>query len=272
MTIFEAIVLGFVQALSEFLPISSSAHLIILPKILGWEDHSLTLDLVLHLGTSMALIVFFWKDLWSITTHFFYDVFYNSFKNKTINFSIHTRMGLYLLVGSLPAVILGLMFGKYIENNVRDLKMIAIFMIIGTILMGIAEYRVRKKTAFKEIGYFRSLYVGFFQSLALLPGISRSGATISGGILSGLSREDAGKFAFLLALPVILGGAVLQISHDYKVVLANIYSSGAAFLSSFLFGLLALRLLMVFLKKGSLIPFIIYRIILVIFLLFFTLG
>ena len=144
-------------------------------------------------------------------------------------------------------------------------------MLIGSFLMGIAEYKVRRKTVFKEIGYFRSLFIGFFQSLALLPGISRSGATISGGILNGLSREDSGKFAFLLSLPVILGAALLQITHDYKLVLANIYPATAAFISSFLFGLLALRLLMLFLKKGSLVPFIVYRIILVIFLLLFTL-
>ena len=271
MTIFEAIILGFVQALSEFLPISSSAHLIILPKLLGWEDHALTIDLVLHLGTSLALIIYFWKDLWEIITHFFYDVFYNSFKNREIKFSSHTRFGFYLLIGSIPAVFLGLFFSKYVEENVRDLKMIAIFMLIGSFLMGIAEYKVRRKTVFKEIGYFRSLFIGFFQSLALLPGISRSGATISGGILNGLSREDSGKFAFLLSLPVILGAALLQITHDYKLVLANIYPATAAFISSFLFGLLALRLLMLFLKKGSLVPFIVYRIILVIFLLLFTL-
>jgi undecaprenyl-diphosphatase len=271
MTIFEAIILGFVQSLTEFLPVSSSAHLIILPKILGWDDHSLTIDLVLHLGTSLALIVYFGKDLWEIITHFCYDVFYNSFKNREIKFSSHTRFGFYLLVGSIPAVIFGLLFGKYVEENVRDLKLIALFMTMGTFLMAIAEYKVRRRTVFKEVGYFRSLFIGFFQSLALLPGISRSGATISGGILNGLSREDSGKFAFLLSLPVILGAALLQITHDYKLILANIYPATAAFLSSFLFGLFALKLLMIFLKKGTLIPFIIYRVILIISLLFFTL-
>jgi undecaprenyl-diphosphatase len=270
MTIFEAIILGFVQSLTEFLPVSSSAHLIILPKILGWDQQSLTIDLVLHLGTSLALIVYFGKDLWNIITHFCYDVFYNSFKNREIKFSSHTRFGFYLLVGSIPAVLLGLTFGSYIEENVRDLKLVAAFMTIGTFLMAIAEYKVRRRTVFKEVGYFRALLIGFFQSLALFPGVSRSGATISGGILNGLSREDSGRFAFLLALPVILGAAAIQITKDYNLILDNIYPAVAGFLSSFLFGLLALRILMIFLKKGTLIPFIIYRVILIISLLFFT--
>jgi len=271
MTIFEAIILGFVQSLTEFLPISSSAHLIILPKILGWDDHSLTFDLVLHLGTSLALIVYFRKDLWSIVYNFFYDIFYHSFKYKEIKFSSQTKFGFYLIIGSLPAVLVGLMFHNYIEENVRDLRVISLFILLGTILMALAEFKVRRKTVFKEVGYFRALLVGFFQSLALLPGISRSGATISGGILNGFSREDAGKFAFMLSIPVISGAAVLRISQDYQSILQNIYPAIGAFFSSFIFGLLALNLLMLFLKKGSLVPFIIYRIILLISLYIYTL-
>ena len=146
MTIFEAIVLGFVQSLTEFLPISSSAHLIILPKILGWDDHSLTIDLVLHLGTSLALIVYFSKDLWEIIYNFCYDVFYHSFKYKEIKFSHHTKFGFYLLIGSIPVVVVGFMFQNYIEENVRDLRIISLFLLFGTILMALAEYRVRRKT------------------------------------------------------------------------------------------------------------------------------
>lgn len=271
MTIFEAIILGFVQSLTEFLPVSSSAHLIILPKILGWDDHSLTIDLVLHLGTSLALIVYFGKDLWEIIYNFCYDIFYHSFKYKEIKFSHHTKFGFYLLIGSIPAVIVGLLFQNYIEENVRDLRIISLFILIGTILMALAEFKVRRKTVFKEVGYFRALSVGFFQSLALLPGVSRSGATISGGILNGFSREDAGKFAFMLSIPVILGAAVLRISKDYQLILSNLYPSIGAFVSSFIFGLLALKLLMIFLKKGSLVPFIIYRVILLVSLYIYTL-
>lgn len=270
MTIFEAFILGVVQSLTEFFPVSSSAHLVILPSIMGWDVQSLTFDLVLHMGTSLALIIFFWKDLWHVLCHFFYDVFYNSFRNKKIIFTPHSKFGLYLLVGTIPASLIGFLYNDYIENNVRDLKMITLFLIFGTLLLIIAEIKARKKSSEKELNFFKALFIGFFQALALLPGVSRSGATISGGILNGLSREKAARFAFMLAIPVILGGGILKISQDFYLLSLYPYEMLTAFLASFVFGLLALRLLMLFLKKGDFVPFIVYRVILIIFLLYFN--
>jgi len=270
MTIFEAFFLGLVQSLTEFFPVSSSAHLVILPSLMGWDVQSLTFDLVLHLGTSSALIIFFWKDLWHIVSHFFYDVFYNSFRNKKISFSENSRFGLYLLVGTIPASVVGFLYNDFIEQNVRDLNMITLFLIFGTILLILAEIKARKKTSTKELGFFRAFFIGFFQALALLPGISRSGATISGGILNGLDREAAARFAFMLAIPIILGGAFLKISEDFYLLSTYPYEMLTAFLASFVFGLLALRLLMLFLKKGDFVPFIVYRIILIVFLIYFN--
>lgn len=270
MTIFEAIILGIVQSVTEFFPISSSAHLIILPNILGWDKQSLTFDLVLHLGTGLALIVFFRKELFELIRDFFKDFLVDFYKNKKITLSHNSKYSLYILVGCLPAIFLGLFFGDYIEQNVRDLKMVIIFLILGTFLMLLAELKVRNKTSFKDLGFFRALFIGFFQSFALFPGISRSGATISGSMLSGLNRSDAGKFTFLLAIPVTLGAAIFKISEDYHLFTKYPYEMGSAFLASFIFGLFALKLLTIFLKKGTLMPFIVYRIILVIFLIIFT--
>jgi len=269
MTTFEAIILGITQAITEFFPISSSAHLILLPNILGIEDSNLTFDLVLHLGTALALIVFFWKDLWLIISNFVYDVLYNSFREKGLRFSQETKYGLYVLAACIPAVITGLMFSEYIENNIRDINLIIYFLFMGTILMLVAELKIRKKIIHKELNFVRALLIGFFQSLALLPGFSRSGATISGAILNGMSREEAGKFAFLMAIPVILGAAFLKISEDLPLVLLNLPQMMAAFLASFFGGLLALKLLTIFLKRGNLYPFIIYRILLMIGLYFY---
>jgi len=269
MTTFEAIILGVFQSLTEFFPVSSSAHLIILPNILGIEDSSLTFDLVLHLGTALALIVFFWKDIWSIVSNFFYDVLYHSFREKGLKFSPETKYGLYVLVACIPAVVFGLIFNKYIEDNLRDIEMIIYFLAMGTFLMLIAELKIRKKVVHKELNFVRALIIGFFQSLALLPGFSRSGATISGGILNGMSREEAGKFAFLMAIPVILGAAVVRISEDFSMVVLNLPQMMSAFFASFLGGLLALKLLTIFLKKGNLYPFIVYRILLIIGLYFY---
>jgi len=270
MTIFESIILGIVQSVTEFFPISSSAHLIILPSILGWDKQSLTFDLVLHLGTGLALVVFFRKDLTDLIRDFFRDFFVDFIKNKKISLSSNSRYSLYIIVGCLPAVLMGLFFGDFIEQNIRDLRMVIIFLILGTFLMLLAELKARNKTTFKDLGFFRALFIGFFQSFALFPGISRSGATISGSMLSGLSRSDAGKFTFLLAIPVTLGAAVFKISEDYVLFSEYPYEIASAFFASFLFGLFALKLLTIFLRKGTLMPFIVYRIILVVFLIIFT--
>jgi len=270
MTIFEAIILGLVQSITEFFPISSSAHLIILPNILGWEKQSLTFDLVLHFGTGLALIIFFRNEVKELLSDAYRDFFVNPVKHKKISLTDNSRYSLYLLVGCIPAVFLGLFFGDYIESSVRDLKLVIVFLILGTFLMLLAELKARSKTNFKDLGFFRAFFIGFFQSFALLPGISRSGATISGGMLSGLSRFDAGKFAFLMAIPVTIGPALLKIKDDSYLLSQYPYEMFSAFLSSFLFGLLALKLLTIFLKRGTLIPFIVYRTILVIFLIIFT--
>jgi undecaprenyl-diphosphatase len=140
---------------------------------------------------------------------------------------------------------------------------------MGTLLMIIAELKIRKKVIYKELNFVRALFIGFFQSLAFLPGFSRSGATISGAILNGMSREEAGKFAFLMAIPVILGAAIVKISDNYLLVIQNLPQMTVAFLASFFAGLLALKLLTIFLKRGNLYPFIIYRIILLIGLYFY---
>jgi undecaprenyl-diphosphatase len=269
MTILEALILGVVQALTEFFPISSSAHLIIFPKLLGIENSSLTFDLVLHFGTATALIVFFWKDLFKISSSFVYDVFYHSFKQKKIHFSSDSRYGLYILIGSLPVIVVGLLFGSYIEEKLRQIDMVLIFLILGTILMGVAEYFARVGRDVKELGYGRALIVGFFQCLALLPGMSRSGSTISGGILMELSREEAGRFAFMMSIPVIVGASIKQLFEEWYLVSRYSFEMFSAYLTSFLVGLLALKLLLMFLKKGTLVPFIIYRVVLIIGLFFY---
>lgn len=270
MSLFETIILGIVQSLTEFFPISSSAHLIILPNILGWQKQSLTFDLVLHFGTAAALIVFFRKDLFEMVKCVISDFIIGPMKEKKITLTDTSRYAIYLLVGCLPAGLLGAFFGDYIEENVRDLKLVIVFLILGTFLMLLAEMRARNKTTFKEIGLFRALFIGLFQSFALFPGISRSGSTISGSMLVGLNRFDSTKFSFLLSIPIVLGAALLKIKSDFGYIMANPLQTSAAFLASFVFGLIALKLLTIFLKKGTLMPFIIYRIILVVFLIIFT--
>jgi undecaprenyl-diphosphatase len=269
MNFFEAIILGFVQSMTEFFPISSSAHLIILPKIFGWDAQPLVFDLVLHLGTTFSLLFFFRKDLLIILKSLWEDTIVTKFQKNFSEFSSNSKLAFYLLVATIPAVVLGLVFGDWIEENTRDLGYILVFLTLGTVLMIWAEVVARKKTNFSEMGFFRATVIGIFQSLALFPGFSRSGSTISGGMISGMSRLESVKFAFLMAIPVIIGASGVKIIKDFTKIFEYPFESLSLFLSSFLFGLVALNLLTLFLKKGTLKPFIIYRIILIVFLFFY---
>lgn len=250
MSVFQALVLGVLQGLTEFLPISSSGHLIILPNLLGWQTQPLVFDTTLHLGTSLALIVYFWKDLLKILT-------------------IERKLGYLIILGSIPAAILGFVFESLIENTFRSVFYVGIFLLLGTVVMLAAE-QFGKWRENKEIDTRKSLIIGFFQALALLPGFSRSGATISGGMMLGLNRASAARFSFLLAIPVIVGAGLFK-AFDSWGTLQSVSSEAllAGFMSSFVVGILAIRFMLNFLRKRGLGVFIIYRILLILGLFFY---
>lgn len=247
MTVFHAVVLGFIQGITEFLPVSSSGHLILLPEVLGWHLQSLAFDTTLHLGTAGALIVYFWRDLFEIL------------KSKKY-------LGL-IIVGSIPAGFLGFFFGDMLENAFRSAFWVAAFLLAGSLIMFLAEMTY-KKTWFKErkdqpteLSYKDATVIGIFQSLALLSGISRSGATISGGMFSKLTRETAARFSFILSIPIVIGAGVFKIMDSYQELNFDIVML-VGFLTSMLTGMLAIKYFLKFLKNNNLYPFIIYRILL----------
>ena len=244
MNVFQAFLLGILQGLTEFLPVSSSGHLILLPSLLGWEVQSLAFDTVLHLGTALALIVYFWSDLLKI---------------------IKSKKFIYLLtIGSLPAVVLGWFLGDFIELSLRSAFFVAVFLLAGTFIMWLAEKTYNNKWSDERIkeperlSPGKSFLIGVFQSAALLSGISRSGATISGGMFLGLTREAAARFSFILSIPIVIMAGALKIV-DSREVLELDMVIVAGFLSSFLAGLLAIKYMIIFLKNHRLYPFIIYR-------------
>lgn len=259
MLIFQSIILGLVQALTEFLPISSSGHLILIPKLFGWNVQSLAFDTVLHLGTAFALLVYFYTDIKLLCTSFARDVL----KSKLMfnEFSDLGKFGLYVLVGSIPAGILGVLLGDFIENSFRDVKSVVAFSILGTVIMFIAE-----KFSIYSINVLnlkKSFLIGLFQSLALFPGVSRSGATISAGMLFGLTREEAARFSFLLSVPIVLAASLFKIlSTGEELIMQPLVITLAGLVTSFVGGLLVIKFLMKFLKTNSLYIFIGYRIIL----------
>lgn len=241
---FRAIVLGIVQGLTEFLPVSSTAHLILFPWFFGWSGQvdTLAFDVALHGGTLLALLVCFYKD------------WVNLFLNDR-------RMLSYILVGVVPAGIAGVLLNKYVESTLRN-PLIIVFTLVGFgVLMIVAEKLSRKR---KEcVSLSDSFFIGVSQAVALIPGVSRSGITITAGLFKDLTRESAARFSFLLSTPVI-GGAVLLEGrklvaspevHHFDIILAGV-------IASFISGYLAIRFLLGFLKRHPLHVFVYYRFIL----------
>ena len=265
MNIIEAIILGIIQGLTEFLPISSTGHLTVAGKLMGLisEEHPeqwTSFIAVIQLGTLVAILIYFWNDLWRITIDFIND---NLLKRKSFNNqSENSKMGWYIILGSIPVVFIGLVFKDLIEGSLtKNLYVIAASLILLGIILAFAEKFGKFKKELKEIKWYDALIVGFAQSLALIPGSSRSGTTITAGIFLGFKRETAARFSFLLSVPAILGSGLLQL---YKA-LAFIDTSGIltliiATITSAVSGYLTIEFLLKFLRKNSTVVFIVYRI------------
>jgi undecaprenyl-diphosphatase len=242
---FEAIILGIVQGLTEFFPVSSTAHLIILPWFFNWtgEVNTLTFDIALHAGTLFALIFYFWKEWIEIIIK----------KRKLLGL---------IIIASLPAGIAGILLNNIIENTLRNPLIICISLVsIGIVMMRSEKILQHKKL--DEITLADSLIIGFLQAVALIPGVSRSGITISAGLFRGLERESAARFSFLMSTPVIFGATLL---HTGKIMYGNIDYNlqllTAGFLVSAITGFAAIKFLLLFFKKYPLNIFVYYRFVL----------
>jgi undecaprenyl-diphosphatase len=263
MSFFQALILGIVQGLTEFLPISSSGHLVILPELFGWEGHSLVFDTTLHLGTALALIVYFWKDLVEISQGFLGDFF-----KKGLNYKAYSEKGFFcakILVGSIPAGVIGFLFEDFFEIYFREVRTVAGFLLVGSVLMFLAEKLGNRKK--EKVSLAGSFVVGLFQSLALFPGVSRSGATISGGMFFGLKREEAARFSFLLSVPIVVVAGLYKVLTSFYLVSGSFAVLFVGFLTSFVIGMVAIRFLLGFLGNNSLKPFIVYRVLMVVLFL-----
>lgn len=267
MTILQSIILGLVQGVAEFLPISSTGHLVLLSKIPGWSEQPLVFDTTLHLATALALIICFWKDIWIIAS-----AFLQSFSLNKLSFKHYTKeakLGLIIIVGSIPAGLIGVLFGDTIENAFRSVFAVSMFLILGSVLMFFAE---KRSGVSAQLDIKKGFIIGLFQSIALLPGVSRSGSTISGGMFLGLNREEATKISFLLSIPIVLSAGLFQLLKSYTELATVSFSVVfVGFFVSFLSGLFAIKFLLKFVKTHTLYPFIVYRIALALILLIFAL-
>jgi undecaprenyl-diphosphatase len=255
MDLIQALILAIIQGMTEFLPVSSSAHLILVPKIIGWNDQGLLFDIALHFGTLLAVLIYFRDDLAQMIE--------DLLRNRSHNIMQSDVM--ILIIATIPVVIVGGLFNDWIENNLRSSNVIATTSIIfGLILLASDKFSSSKNNLTLRIG----LLIGLAQVLALIPGVSRSGITITMGLFMGLGRVKSAKFSFLLAIPVILGASVLQIYESYSIAFSSInYVLLLTGLSvSFLFAYFTIHWFLAFVTKVGMFPFVIYRIALGLFI------
>lgn len=264
MDIFSSILLGFVQGVTEFLPVSSTGHLVIARSVLGVDDtYGLAYDALFHLATAAAVIVYYFDELWLLLQALLRKLGRLPTNEKDITILKA------LALGTIPAVILGLLLESYMDELFRHPLLVACVLIFGSVIFMIAEYRYQQTSYGKDIDTQTGFKIGLFQSLALIPGMSRSGITIAGGMFLGLSRSDAARFAFLLSVPVILGAGSKKllelITSDIVVPWPTVIVGSV---TAFIVGLLAIHFMITFVRKHTLWPFIWYRIILAGFVIF----
>jgi undecaprenyl-diphosphatase len=274
MPIWEAILLGVIQGLTEFLPISSTAHLVIARELLGHKNPEDAYTTVIQLGTLFAVLWYFRYDIFNLSKAFLLEF-------KTFQFcrTPESRMAWLIILGTIPVVVLGLLAKKPLKENFYNIKAMAIVAIVFALLMALAEWwakRREKQRHEADVTWKDALWIGFWQALALMPGASRSGTTITAGLFAGLDRAAAARFSFLLSLPSIIAAGVKEIYDEYKNLKIpekaadslfaqssdNLLSLGLGLVVSGVVGYLAIAWLLSFLKRYSTNVFVIYRLIL----------
>lgn len=257
MDILQAIVLGVVQGLTEFLPVSSTAHLVLFPIFLGWKPNGLAFDVALHIGTLIAVFGYFRRDLAAI---FLGGL--RSLRKPDLAGDPDQRMAWYLVVSCLPAVAAGLFFEDQVATVLRHPLVIGVAMLVFSVMLLLAERVGSRQTDLRSMGWREALMVGFAQALAIIPGASRSGVTMTAGLFGGLQREAAARFSFLLGSPIILGAAILEGRHLLEDPNLSWAVVGAGILASGISGYMCIRFLLGYLRENSTMVFIVYRLVL----------
>jgi undecaprenyl-diphosphatase len=253
----EAVILGVIQGLTEFLPISSIAHLRIVPALLGWDDPGAAYSAVLQLGTLVAVLLYFGPDV----SRLFLSAWHDIRRRRPLD-SQEARLAWYIILGTIPIGVFGLAFKRFIEHEARSLYVIAGSLILLAIVLAVAERAGKRRLGMEQIGFVHSQAVGFCQALALVPGTSRSGATIMAGLFLGMTRETAARFSFLLGIPAIGASGLFELRELIHSGLgaAGLWHLLVATTISALTGYLAIDFLLRFLKTHSTYLFVWYRI------------
>jgi len=261
-TVFQAIVIGIVQGLTEFLPVSSSAHLILVPRVLGWNDGfilSPTFDVTLHLGTLVALLAYFWRDLWRYLLAFLLVL-----RDRRVGADPDRRMAMLLLASVIPGALFGVLLEDFVDTFFREqLLVVCALLVVGAAILFVAERAARHTREMTDLRMTDALGIGLAQALALFPGISRSGITISAGLFMGLKREAAARFSFLMSAPIIAGAGLWKLrelasggagAFDPLVLVAGLIAAAVS-------GLIAIWFLLAYLRRASTDIFGLYRVV-----------
>lgn len=258
MTIIQSIILGIIQGASEFLPISSSGHLVLAPYLFGWyidPQEAFIFDVLVQVATMLAVIVYYWSDLVDILL-----AFVKGLLQKRPFAETNARIGWLLILSTIPAGIIALLFKDVFERAFSSPKFAAIFLLGTSLLLILGELLGKRTKSLSAIGFWDALVIGLFQVLALFPGISRSGSTITGGMVRGFDRKSAARYSFLMAVPVMTAAGLLA-SYDLlraPTLLDNLAVYLAGFLAAAIVGYLAIRWFIHYLSSKSLYPFAIY--------------
>jgi len=268
MTLLQAFILGIIQGLTEFIPVSSSGHLVLVPHVLGWRfdpSQAFVFDVLVQWGTLFAVIVYFRHDLIEIAVDFF-----KALASGKPFATENARMGWYLIVATIPAVVVGLLAKDLIESAFASAAATGFFLLVTAALLVVAEMVGKRNRSMEQMTWFDSLWIGCSQVLALLPGVSRSGSTITGGMTRNLDRSSAARFSFLMSVPVMLGAGVLAFKDLFAMQQTDHFLLPllVGFFAALISGYVAIRWLITYLSKHSLYIFAGYCFIVGFFIIF----
>ena len=254
MSLIQAVLLGFLQGATEFLPVSSSAHLVLFPWLLGWPDPGVAFDVALHCATAVAVVGYFWRD-WMALLHGAWQ----ALRTRSLA-DPQARLALFIVLGCLPAAVAGVLLEDFFTAMFGRPAAVSAFLLVTAAILALSEHLSRRQRGLEHLTWQDALVIGGAQAVAILPGISRSGATIAAGMACGLERPAAARFSFLLATPAILGAGLLQVAHAVggSEPVTGVMVLLVGFAIALLTGLAAIHFLLRYLQYRPLYPFAIY--------------
>ncbi len=256
MGLFHAFILGLVQGLGEFLPISSSAHLILTPWLFKWSDPGLGFDVALHWGTLLAVIIYFWQDIWLLIKGFVHSLRPST---RDLQENIYQKLSWLLILASIPGALIGYILEKQAESNLRNPLIVGLTLGIFGLVLFIADRYGLKQKNLDRIKWSDAIMIGISQALAIFPGVSRSGSTIATGLALGFKRQDAARFSFLMSIPIIFGAGLVGIKNIHNGVTNLELLVG--FITAAFFGFLSIKYMLRYLSKHDYKIFTWYRLI-----------